>query len=327
MKKTRHRIKKLDNLRAIAIIVVVLGHSIILYSGSWGDYQSNQTSLIFHYLKEMINLFQMPLFFSLSGYLFAKTDNKDSFLRFMLKKFKRLIIPFLFIGLIYMIPIKLILNYPGYVGIRYYGAMKRFLNGGDMGHLWFLPTLFLSFIAGFWIKKFNGNQTTVWALITLFAIALSFVSCKNEPYINYLRLFLNNYWSFTFGALISCINLQKISAQWKISIACAALLVSAAVIFLKQTSILSFIASVLLTLTCYLFVPDSTSKYANLISKNSFGIYLLHSPLIYITFTYMLNAAPVIVFIVNFFIFGGLAFILSEFLAKTPIRYLMGQWS
>ena len=67
---------KVVNIRAIAIIIVVLGHSIILYSPYWGIYQTSNKVYIFEVLKDIINIIQMPLFFSLSGYLFYKTISK-----------------------------------------------------------------------------------------------------------------------------------------------------------------------------------------------------------------------------------------------------------
>ena len=60
-------------LRAFAIIIVVLGHSIILYDPSWTWYVPGQECPFFAGLKKIINVIQMPLFFSLSGYLFYYT--------------------------------------------------------------------------------------------------------------------------------------------------------------------------------------------------------------------------------------------------------------
>ena len=60
----------LVTLRAIAIIIVVLGHSIILYDPSWAIYSPKQEFPLFLYLKQIINVIQMPLFFSISGYLY-----------------------------------------------------------------------------------------------------------------------------------------------------------------------------------------------------------------------------------------------------------------
>ena len=60
--------ERIENLRAI--VLVVFGHSIILYDTNWGFYTTNQTVVVLEILKHWINLIQMPLFFSLSGYLF-----------------------------------------------------------------------------------------------------------------------------------------------------------------------------------------------------------------------------------------------------------------
>lgn len=57
---------------------------------------------------------------------------------------------------------------------------------------------------------------------------------------------------------------------------------------------------------------------------NSFGLYLLHSPLIYITFTYLLNSSPIVVSLLNFFVFGGLAYLMTVLIRKTPMKLLIG---
>lgn len=62
---------KITNLRAIAIFLVVFGHSIIIYSSEWNLYYTQNTCVFFDYLKRVINLIQMPIFFAISGFLFA----------------------------------------------------------------------------------------------------------------------------------------------------------------------------------------------------------------------------------------------------------------
>ena len=44
---------KIDNLRAIAILLVVLGHSIIIYDPNWGVITSDTECLPFFYLKQI----------------------------------------------------------------------------------------------------------------------------------------------------------------------------------------------------------------------------------------------------------------------------------
>lgn len=44
------------NLRAIAILTVVFGHSIIIYSDKWSLYTTNQSSAFLSRIKDVINV-------------------------------------------------------------------------------------------------------------------------------------------------------------------------------------------------------------------------------------------------------------------------------
>lgn len=59
----------IQNLRIIATIIVVLGHATMLYD-NWGYINVNhEQSDFFMKMRYYICFVQMPLFFSLSGYL------------------------------------------------------------------------------------------------------------------------------------------------------------------------------------------------------------------------------------------------------------------
>lgn len=60
---------RIVNLRVLAIVIVVLGHSIILYDPSWGVMHTTVEMLLFQCIKEGINFIQIKLFFSISGFL------------------------------------------------------------------------------------------------------------------------------------------------------------------------------------------------------------------------------------------------------------------
>ena len=138
---------KIDNIRCFAIFCVILGHSIIIYSSDWNLYTSVYKCVFLDKLKEVINIFQMPLFFSFSGFLFAykKTKIKNVF-KFLINKIKRLIIPFLCTGIFWMIPIKKIVNNKPYIGKKMWKIIIEFIFGNEMGHLWYLIALFFIFI-------------------------------------------------------------------------------------------------------------------------------------------------------------------------------------
>lgn len=91
---------KITNLRALAIMLVVLGHSIIIYKSGWNYYTTGQDCQLFNYVCLFIYLFHMPLFFSISGYLFIDSCTKKKISTILKNKFKRLIIPYLIIGIL-----------------------------------------------------------------------------------------------------------------------------------------------------------------------------------------------------------------------------------
>ena len=105
----------ISNIRALAIIVVVFGHSIILYSSNWNIYTTKYTVPALDLLKRILDMFQMPLFFSISGYLFYFTYAKRrGILHLINSKIKRLIVPYILVSLLYVIPLRIIIHYPGY---------------------------------------------------------------------------------------------------------------------------------------------------------------------------------------------------------------------
>ena len=142
MEKTS-RNYKIDILRVIAIILVVFGHSIILYSKDWGLYHSIYEVPVLDYLKRIINVVQMPLFFMLSGYLLNK-EVKNKITLFLFKKTCRLLIPYILVGFFWLLPIRYLVGYSGYRGTFF---LKRYFTdiilARNNGHLWFLISLFI----------------------------------------------------------------------------------------------------------------------------------------------------------------------------------------
>lgn len=155
-------------LRAIAILLVVLGHSIILYDSSWGIYTTTVEAPFFTALKKVINVIQMPLFFSVSGFLFWYSVDKHSFRQLLQTKAKRLLIPYVCIALLWMNPLKIALNVPGYNIHELWPLLKGEILLTGNGHLWFLPCLFMIFIVVFLLHKIIRNDFIV-AIILLVA--------------------------------------------------------------------------------------------------------------------------------------------------------------
>jgi len=89
--------KNITLLRTIAILLVVIGHITFVFTGSWVFKMPENPSIVI-ILCKLIYTFHMPVFISISGYLFYYTiieKNSNILLKeYIIKKLKRLIIPF-----------------------------------------------------------------------------------------------------------------------------------------------------------------------------------------------------------------------------------------
>lgn len=91
-----NRIIFLDIAKAICIILVVVGH-----------YMPDNSPMWYVMLNKVIYTFHMPLFMFVSGYVYIATKKDISYGSFLMKKVKRLMIPY-FTTSVIVITIKLL---------------------------------------------------------------------------------------------------------------------------------------------------------------------------------------------------------------------------
>ena len=144
---------RINKLKIIACLLIVLGHSTAIYTGNW-VFKSEQTSFFYKNLSIYVSGFHLILFVFASGFIYAycreKKDKYKSLKELIKIKFKRLIIPYCFVGAFFMIPIGMILNIERYRN-SYIINLISFIVGRNNGHLWFLMMLFILFIIWFFI--------------------------------------------------------------------------------------------------------------------------------------------------------------------------------
>lgn len=309
----RTRNYKIDNLRAIAIISVVLGHSIILYNPQWNIFETSVESIFLQKLYQFIASYQLALFVMLSGYLFLNTCLKEiPFSSFTTNKAKRLLWPYFIIGLLYMIPIKMILNIPTYTDIGVGTILKSFFLGTDNGHLWFLYSLFLIFLFLYPLNKNTIRHNQAPVIILFVILVLRTIVSPYLPHLFNLTQAIKYALWFQVGVILAKNNLSEIIAT-----ICIILLWGA---FFSKTAILGLLIISLL----YIFVPNRLNPILSKISKNSFGIYLFHSPLIYITYTFLTDRSPILVVFLNFVVGGILAYLLTTTVRKSSMNKYIG---
>lgn len=126
------------------IVLVVLGHS---------GYAGSNIAMDCPYLCKWIYSFHMPLFFFISGFLFSLTN--ESFVKMdkgnlLMKKVKRLLVPYFTIGLVLWC-VKY--TFSSLASVERHFSLAAFLKmfvapnteESTMGYLWYLITLFMVF--------------------------------------------------------------------------------------------------------------------------------------------------------------------------------------
>lgn len=182
------RIDYIDEIRGIAILLVVIGH-IIQFNGI------SKNNSVF----EFIYSFHMPLFFAISGYITQKVThitNAKQYKSFIKKKFIALIIPLLTWSLI----VNNFFLKEGWNTLHWSDIQNVLISPG----LWFLQVLFviLCFYGIFnWINsKISLNPIINFLISILPVISLSFFTI----YIKFMGIYLALYSiAFYIGVILS----------------------------------------------------------------------------------------------------------------------------
>lgn len=147
---------RLDILKGVAAILVVLGHNIQLLGGSEYDFYSN-------YLFRFIYMFHMPLFMLISGYLFSFSVDKYSANKIVKNKVVSLLLPVLTWSFL----AKIILILLGKSSFSVVGFGIDFMTS-----LWFLWAVFYVTIAALIIKKYLRNNILFHLIILIILLLL-----------------------------------------------------------------------------------------------------------------------------------------------------------
>ena len=294
----------IDQLRGLAIILVVIGH-LIQFNGLGTD----------NPVFEIIYTFHMPLFFAISGCVAEKTTHIQtfrSFLKFEKKKIIAIGFPWIIWGLV-ISKCVFTSEWPTYSISEVISFLK---NGG----LWFLGDLLcLSIIYGVhkWIYDILQNHF-VLSLIVPFAVTIIIMLGTIFLHIRSVNILL---WTFSFytGVLLARYN-KLFAFCLKKSIVTFSLL-----IFVTFAGHWNFIGTAiddlykLICSTCaiiifsYFFVRQGdiintkVSKMFTLFGNYSLCIYViqfyiasLFTPKLNIYITYDININPIVLFLITF---------------------------
>ena len=307
-------------IRFLAILIVMFGHSIIIYDSNWGLFTTTVNSNTLVFIKHIINIIQMPIWFAMAGYLYYFSLKKNKNILSVFKdKFKKLLLPFLIIGLMYLIPIRYLVSYFNYVDHSIiYNIIHNLILGFDNGHLWYLPTLFIIFLI---FNFYKDNNKYIDIVIFILLIYLNIISNHFPTYLYYVNFYL---LFFYLGILFNKYNLiSNLKTYYSIIIILILIIYN---LFINNSLILLLVQFISLIL---LFKIDFTKlgklKIINCISNNSYGMYLFHSPLVYLTFKFLPNISPILMIVINFIVFGSISYIITYLIRKTKFKFIIGE--
>lgn len=185
--------KEINIARGIGIMMVVLFHSI-----------GPNTELI-SYIKNICNIVQMPLFFFISGFVafrISKIHSSKEYLNLIKSKLKRLIIPYVFLGLLMFIP-KLLLNSFAVIKLDPSTFIYDLLVLGNnpITFLWFLYVLFMIFVVYTMMIKKNAKITLILNLFVYIALSTSNINIyifRISTLIYYANYFILGFIAFNY---------------------------------------------------------------------------------------------------------------------------------
>lgn len=178
---SRSRVHWMDNLRSTTIFLVVLYHIGGVYesAGLWGWFWivDDPTTMVWvGIMGIMIDILVMPTLFFVSGYLAPASLSGRSTRKFVIGKFRRLIIPWL-IAIFTLIPLyKVIFLFSRDLPQEHWSAYFHFTSPNSQNWLWFLPVLFVFNLAYALLSKTGPKKLEISPRVAVWAVfVLSFL--------------------------------------------------------------------------------------------------------------------------------------------------------
>ncbi len=264
-------------LYTFGVLLTILGHS---HSNDWTTFPSQPVEFIYS--------FHMPLFFCISGYLFAKSNSleRNGYLKWIGNKSKRLLIPYFFISAISFIP-KMLLEKGNLNGIGLNEVFQCFFapRFNVWGHFWFLPVVFIFyFVFGLWKSFFYDNLKYKKCIVVgtlLVAVVLHFIKT------DIVWLGFGDLCNFAVYFVIGILAREgfKIKKLRNAELIVGALLLTVVSIVLfsnfRHNTFIMFIESLLMLVACLFLsqiLAEKNFKCVNFINENVFTFYICSWP-------------------------------------------------
>ena len=322
--------------KIIATFYVVVAHAAVMYT-PLGVYTPVRDSSLMATLSDFFYAFHMPLFFFLSGCVYAYCVESGKYRdipAYVRTKAKRILIPYFATGICYVAPVMVLL---GITGDGYWNYLiSGIFTANNARHLWYLVALFLIYVLVIPLKWFPLNNAKriclalvigyllkreAWRLPGIFQIEAAFL---------YLFYFLLGIAFHHFFEKV--VRFLEKGYLW---IGIAALLFQLTM-FLEGMpnlpDLLYCVVGIVMTLALVWGLltrcPAITaSAWYRSSKRNAFAIYLFHPMVIYVFFHVLSPCAisPVVMVLAATIISTLLSILLANGIRKLHLQVLIGE--
>ena len=274
--KISGRISFISFLQFVGVLSVIFGHSM----------NSIPVPKLFTDIKAWVYSYHMPLFFFVSAFLFSyKGGYKQGYKAVLLKRFMRLMVPYLLWNTLFIIPKVIFKDYIDDEVVFSAGYFVRIIlrpRDNILGHTWFLCALFEMFIIAVAFEKAK-NHKELWVPVLLALTILNCFGIENR----WLAIgdLMKNGIFFWLGMLLGTYSPEKINLYLKNkSIIIAILLlcvVTSMIWYFNRTMTINTLVLGLSIIVGLLILQVNlriSSDLIEFISSNSFSIYIMHWP-------------------------------------------------
>lgn len=306
MEKSK-RLFHVEILQAFGILCVFLGHALRIYHDGGWYFHKTQTIFAFDIIDKFIYSFHMPLFMFLSGFLFYLNKDKiQNAWEYVLKRVKRLLLPFYLAGFLYVLPMICFIN-PLDKSVGFY--YTSFLTLDYTWHLWFLIDLFiLTLFFVLYYFKFNKINKYV-VLAVLIGINLLATIGPSSCLARIPKFAIFFYLGCLFVENKDFIEKTLARYIWVILSIFAG--VEILLYFAYKNALIDLFGAVLAILFFYLLAlklsqkTNGQNKVVSFLSVNLLSLYIIHEPIMVLILKYFKwgnNGNPFVVSGLMFFV-------------------------
>ena len=291
------RHKYLENctfVKTILMFLVIIYHAMSFWTENWFDVVvvENQRKWIGDF-SLWLNSFHIYTFTLVSGFLFyylkVECDKYKNFWNFVLTKLKRLIVPYWFVTILWVIPITQI-----FYKFNGYALVKKYFLAMEPSQLWFLWMLFWVFILSWKLSDVYKNKYS--SVLVLFVWCIGVVGARVFPNLFCVWTGMQFIPFFWLGFKL-CQYSNRIRASW-ICLIVVQLILYVGKIILCWNGILGVVydlvlhmvgATAIFVILQYIaeFISWKKSKVFCFLSGRAMTIYLFHQQIIYFSIVWL----------------------------------------